>query len=85
MVRLDETEEGHPGGPTTHLPGASPSCFDCSTSSSSGIRKISLSWNSGKLACRRLEKRWKHTPARVRPARPLRCRADACEIHVDFK
>ena len=49
----------------------------CKTNSSSGILRISLSWNSGRLICLLLEKRWKHTPALVRPALPFLCLAEA--------
>ena len=63
-------------------PGASPNFLHWRHISSSGVRSSSLSRNGRRDAWRRRENRWKHTPAFVLPARPLRCLADAWLIHT---
>mmetsp|Transcript_52505 Transcript_52505/g.135527 ORF Transcript_52505/g.135527 Transcript_52505/m.135527 type:complete len:217 (-) Transcript_52505:2006-2656(-) len=55
--------------------------FAVSAESSSGLRSSSGGRNSSTLPKRSRQKRWKHRPPCVRPARPARCLADAREIH----
>ena len=72
-----------PSGSIAALPGASPSCLAAKTSSSRGVRSSSLARNgSSAQSCLRREKRCQQTPARVRPARPLRCLAAAWLIQL---
>lgn len=45
------------------------------------MRRSSDSWCSRRDSCLRALNKWKQTPALVRPARPLRCRAEALLTH----
>mmetsp|Transcript_123142 Transcript_123142/g.348963 ORF Transcript_123142/g.348963 Transcript_123142/m.348963 type:complete len:214 (-) Transcript_123142:1906-2547(-) len=55
-------------------------CFALSAESSRGLRSSSGGRYSSILLKRSRQKRWKQRPPCVRPARPARCFAEACEI-----
>mmetsp|Transcript_9403 Transcript_9403/g.23810 ORF Transcript_9403/g.23810 Transcript_9403/m.23810 type:complete len:229 (-) Transcript_9403:2022-2708(-) len=58
------------------------SSLTCRQSSSKGQRLSSGSWYSARLEERSVLYMWKATPGWQRPARPLRCRSLALEIHA---
>mmetsp|Transcript_39128 Transcript_39128/g.112969 ORF Transcript_39128/g.112969 Transcript_39128/m.112969 type:complete len:259 (-) Transcript_39128:1902-2678(-) len=55
--------------------------FAVRAESSRGLLRSSGGRNSSSLLNRSRQNRWKQSPPCVRPARPARCLAEACEIH----